>query len=203
MENFINDFFDYCYKDELKSDRFLAYPKDEQEQMVIKAKARIVADVERLTKQINDKDPKIALNGTFHPSNRYYRKLFKIITGIELPNGSNDTREAVIKWVGQDKIDALNKAKEDEKAAERAIEAQKEQEYINKLKEKVIKDESITGDELVDVARSLNIEIHPRTVGMLRNRVRGITSSQARITGKSTGNSPWEIYKQVKNAIVA
>jgi hypothetical protein len=203
MENFINDFFDYCYKDELKSERFLAYPKDEQEQMINRAKAKTAADVERVTKLINDKDPKIALNGTFHPSNRYYRKLFKIVTGIELPNGSNDTREAVIKWVGQDKIDALNKAKEDEKAAERAIEAQKEAERINNIKDKVIKDESITGDELVDLARSLNIEIHSRTVGMLRNRVRGINSSQARISGKSTGNSPWQLYKQVKDAIVA
>lgn len=201
METLINEYFEYCFKDDLKSERFLKLSEAEKENVTSAAKERLKKDVEKLIGRIEAKDPQLALTHTFHPSNHFYRKFFKEVTGIELPNGSTATYDAVANFVGKDKIDAIFKAKADQKRAEEEKKAAKEAERIEKLKQLIENDKPVTGDDLVDVARSLNIEIHPRTVGMLRKRVTSINSSQGMVRGKDTGDSPFNLYRQVRNAI--
>jgi SepF-like predicted cell division protein (DUF552 family) len=197
----IDSFFNYCYKDDLKSERFLSMSKEEQTETVNRAKARCTQDVERLTKQIEEKDVKLFITGAFHPSNRFYRHVFTTLTGIELPGSPTDTRAMIATFVGQDKIDAHYKAIECAKAEEKRKEEEKEAARINTLKDLIKEDREISGGDLVDVARSMYIEVHPRTAGMLFKRVKGICSTQGRIVGKSTGNSPYDLYKQVRSLI--
>lgn len=144
----------------------------------------------------------VARRGAFHPSNKSWRALLGTLHGVQLPPGAGATHDAVRALVGpswdvweNEKREAAERAENEKREAAEV----KERARIDVLKVKIAAGESVTGDELADVGRSLGIDIHPRTVGTLRKRVNWIGDSGARVTGK--GGLPdgvWSLYHDVR-----
>lgn len=142
-------------------------------------------------------------NGTFHPSNRNYRKAFHGLTGIKLPAGANATRDAVREWIGEEFV----AAKEAEAASSRAA-AEYENERkraeahataMDRLKAKF--SEGLTGEELLELARHVGIDVHPRTAGMLKRRIAWIGDGTARVRGKGGAGDAFVVRDAVADAL--
>lgn len=132
---------------------------------------------------------------------RFYTDRFEVMdSGVSLIYHYS-TKEAL-----QPAIDAGEKAaaaeKAEKQAADAAKAAEKERARVARVEgiiARIKNDEMVSGDELVDAARHLGIEVHIRTIGMLRERVKSINSGQAKITGeRSIGNSGYELYSAVR-----
>lgn len=142
--------------------------------------------------------------GMLHPSNSRFRTLFTDLTGIELPPTSGGTFEVVSQYLG-DFYTA--KVKEEEEERERLEQEKVEKERLAKTKElerikaAVVADTGISGDELVYLARAVGVEVHPRTVGMLRKRVVEIKEGAARIYGKGDTGLAHRVYMLAKQLI--
>jgi len=114
----------------------------------------------------------------------------------------------------QEQIDhglRLAKIRSDVKAVEREASYARQREVaearevavIVALKASVLEDKTIDAGQLIDLAKHLGIEIHSRTIGMLRKRVVSLNSSSARIRGKGLpSNSPYSLYKQCRNLLL-
>lgn len=144
-------------------------------------------------------------DGRYHPDNRASRRLFTAITGIDLPKTNAGTREVLRAFIGEESALAFEEevrlAKEAREAEHVAKEAAKRDAYLSTIKAKFLAGGGVNGDELVDLARSLGIEIHPRSVGMLRKRVVWICEDKARIYKGGPIDSAYELYKEVKEAM--
>lgn len=146
--------------------------------------------------------------GVLHPSNGGWRKLFTALTGCQLPSGANATRDALREYIGAERQDvyyAARQAAADAKVqAKQEADEQRERERLAAIVGKVKADEGIDGSQLADLARSMGIDLHPRTVGTLRKRVVSITSNGGRVTGR--GHLPstvWNLYRQVRAQVAA
>ncbi len=149
--------------------------------------------------------------GAFHPSNKATRKLLESLYGIELPSQAGKTREAVKALIGEDyiaeQVHRATEAKERAEAEEREKQEAEYNAYILPLLDKVSKDESIGGSELVDVAKHLDISVHIRTQGTLNQRVSWVNGQQcSHYPSKSGKNTPvpssvFKLYRECHEKI--
>ncbi len=144
--------------------------------------------------------------GRFHPSNPNSRRLFQDLTGLKLPPTVSGTDQAVREYVGNEAIDAederIAKDRRDGLERDAAIKKMACDKRISAISAKVAGQEvhnlpagAIDGDELIDLARHLGIEMHPRTVGMIRKRLSWINSNQAGCRGKGPIQNAFVVYR--------
>lgn len=113
--------------------------------------------------------------GLLHPSNGNSRRLFEGLTGQVLPAGANATVDFVFQFFHPElsaylaKAQAERVAKENERQ-QKAADAEKAR--LDKARASVLQGEWVLSEELIDLARSVGVDPHPRTVGSLRKRVR-------------------------------
>lgn len=145
-------------------------------------------------------------NGAFHPSNKNTRHMFHLATGIKLASTVKETNSQLRNYIGEDYCLEQERLKaEAERTAQEAKEKQKqvEQEKLaSSIKDKITKNEEISGNELVTIAYHYEIEMHPRTVGMIYKRVWLIKDGSARITKGGSVQSAFGVYNQVKAMIL-
>lgn len=122
-------------------------------------------------KAIQERTPDLLEQGIQYTDNRVSRALFTAETGITLPKTQRDSLRVLTEYVGADKVAASDRAKDE---AEADATAEREQNRIRSIIERFQVGSAITGTELVDVARALGADIHPRTVGQLRDKVSGV-----------------------------
>lgn len=143
--------------------------------------------------------------GCFDRHNQAYRSMFTELTGVQLPKDHTGTVDTVRAYVGQDTYDAIRKEQEAMRLAlveeTRRKEAEQQSAWIEKTVAALRSDEFVSGDDLVEFARYKGIEVHPRTVGMIRKRVRFIRSCEARVVGKSDAQSAFSVHKQVLSTL--
>lgn len=143
-------------------------------------------------------------SGMLHPSNKNWRAMFKQLTGVSLPATMAGTREAVRQFIGAETFDRMGQLRDaDRERAQqekhdkiKADAAARMSKIIAEASDRVRAGDYIDGDTLVTLCRHLGIEVHPRTVSMLRKRVRSISAEQARIVGRDTGPMPYRLYQQ-------
>lgn len=145
--------------------------------------------------------------GLLHPSNATSRKLFTDVTGVSLPKTVKGTQAAVAGYCGEQIAAyraALHAEHQRQEAQRLAAENAKQAVIIAGIETRIIAGDFVSGDELVQIARHLEIEIHPRTVGTLRKRVVQVKAEQARITGRGYApSSIYELYREVADTLKA
>lgn len=197
-EKHIDWLFNLRYSEALQEERFTKLSPEEQAPLIERARETIGQEVDKLLARINEKDIKILLTGTLHPSNAVYRTIFTEETGVTLPKGANDTRQVVADWLGQEKIGAYRQEKEAEAKRIADEKAAKEAARLDAIHQKVRDDIPIDGDSLVDLCRYLGVELHPRTAGTLRKRVVEINSTSASVRkikqASGLSNEPYKAY---------
>lgn len=161
---------------------------------------------EKVFDAIDQRDCSMLNNGTFDPRNLSWRRIFTRMTGIELPKGVKATNAAVRAWLGEERVagwysarQAKREAEEDARKLKRAAERLAEMEAI---KASVVEGAGIDGRSLVDLARHVGIDIHPRTAGTAIKRLGSISSNQASVYGKGPlPQSVWRLYRDVCEAV--
>lgn len=139
--------------------------------------------------------------GRFHPSNRESRALFAALTGMTLPSRAGDTMATLRFYVGEAAWDGFAAARENARLAEQldreAAIAAKHQNLMNDVMTRIVGNIAITGDEFADLVKHLKPhvgEVHPRTIGTIRNRVASIQEGTARVRGGSLPAGVHQIY---------
>lgn len=133
--------------------------------------------------------------------------LIAVTNGLVLPG------DAVDFGFTQTEIDASHASYEQRAERERGERAKRELErqqaelerqakYIGESRNSILSNSPVNGDTLVDVARSLSINVHPRTVGMLRKRVVCVNCDVGRITGKGSIQSAFSLYRQCQKILL-
>jgi hypothetical protein len=107
----------------------------------------------------------------------------------------------------RDKTLALKEKEQEERAAKNRIEEEKrrvaENERVEILKVRIIKDESISGEDLVDFCKSYGIDIHTRTQGTIKQKVSEVNSGSCRLQrGTIFKVSPCYYYKDLREQII-
>ena len=140
--------------------------------------------------------------GTFHPRNPLLRALFAELTGITLPRTTGATKAALIDYIGRETFDAYARRREQECRAEEEAKCAAEQARQDERLAGILRDlrqgEDVTGPELVDAARALGIDVHPRTVGTLRRRVRLAGASGISYVGARLPSSVAILYRTAR-----
>lgn len=142
--------------------------------------------------------------GRFHPDNANSRRMLESVLGIALPPTVGGTRDAIREYLGEfwDNWHAARKAEYAAAAEERERKRLQEiHDKRDKLREKFIGTRTVSGDEPADLARYLGIDVHPRTVSMLRKRVKWINGEQASISGNGHVDSAFRLYRQVSGIV--
>lgn len=140
----------------------------------------------------------------FDTHNTETRSLFFGITGIALPSTNRETDAVVRAYCGEvcARIEEQQAAEREAKEKEKALAEQKKRDARKaQLSAKVAANESIPGDDLAELCGMLGIELHPRTVGMLRKRVRSINAHSASIVGKGLSDAAFHAYLNCATAI--
>lgn len=139
--------------------------------------------------------------GRFHPSNRESRALFAALTGMTLPSRAGDTMATLRFYVGEAAWDGFAAARENTRLAEQldreAAIAARHQNLMNDVMTRIVGNIAITGDEFADLVKHLKPhvgEVHPRTIGTIRNRVASIQEGTARVRGGSLPAGVHQIY---------
>jgi hypothetical protein len=173
----------------------------EQPELVQKWKDGIHQRATEVADEILDKDKccQKLLRGFLNPSNTRTRRMFTALTGIALPRGDRATDEVVIsEYIGRDRMDSLLAEKKAEKDADEKQRADKQtaidEANLSRIKKSVDSNTGIDGDDLLTLARSLGIDAHPRTAGMLRKRVRSIRDGTASIGKGGSVQSAFVLY---------
>lgn len=109
-------------------------------------------------------------NGRFHPDNKASRKLFAEFTGISLPATVGGTVRTIMEHLG---LEWCKQKEADERAAyeaEQAAEHERMRAEQVALMEKLIAKMpcEVNGSQLLEMARHLGVEVHPRTAGVLK-----------------------------------
>ena len=150
-----------------------------------------------------------AESGRFHPSNKDTRALFATVTGIKLPATVGGTMAAIAEYVGEEGAKAIADARQAyeertarEREAREADIAAKHAKRIETIKTDILGGRPVSGEDLIDIARHLEIDVHPRTVGMVRNRVISISDGSARISGVGLSDSAWRLFRLVKAMLI-
>lgn len=144
-----------------------------------------------------------ALKGGFDPNNSTWRAMFQELTGLKLPRTIAGTMEAVRTYCGESAVNAVDQEREayqqqkqeeqERKAAEVERAAAERQERIfQDYRQTVLAGEPLHGESLLDLARRLQIAVHPRTAGTLRRRIMWAQANRAKITGK--GHCPQSVF---------
>ncbi len=164
-------------------------------------KERMRSDCRDLISEIQEQPCCFArLNaGRFHPDNKLSRQVFEGVTGIKLPATSKGTRETIREYIGLGWIDRkeaeqaenLRKKAEAELKAKANERSNYKDHLINQVRVK------ISGAELVDLARMLDIEVHPRTAGVLQRNILEIRNCDSmRVYGKRPStDGAWSLLR--------
>lgn len=141
----------------------------------------------------------------FDTHNTATRSLFFGITGIALPSTNRETDAVVRAYCGAETVARIEAQQKNERNAADTAKRLETQRKIDArkatLSAKVAANESIPGDDLAELCGMLGIELHPRTVGMLRKRVRSINANSASIVGKGLSNAAYHAYMNCATAI--
>lgn len=204
IEQITRDYYASLYAKDLASERFLGLPQEEQERLTAQAMERTKALVDKTLTRLQERDIGLLLNGTFHPDNRFSRRIFALVTGQELPRTVADTRAMVLAYIGQEKLDAHNQEKERQEQERLDKIRAADNERCAKIVARIRAGESVSGEELADAAQFAGVTIHPRTIGTLRKRVVSINADGAKIYRTKTGaksalsNEPYRVYQQIQ-----
>ena len=164
--------------------------------------AGIHEEIRLMAAWIMDKDACCAKHGrcAFHPSNKMTRRLFAALTGIKLPATVQMTHAVMLDYLGRDRVAAIDAKREAERVAEETAKRDKREAdkaaRLERIKQQMVADTAIGGDELLDIARTLGIDVHPRTAGMLKRRVNSIRRGQAGIVKGGSVQAAFDLYKQ-------
>lgn len=143
-------------------------------------------------------------NGLFSPLNPASGKLLCAVLGVPRPT-TRKGFEAILEAYAGPEIRAYKEARRLEQEAKEAerlkLEQEAEARVIEVLKNKLaIPGGQISGLELVGVARSIGIAVHPRTAGSCK-RVHAIGECGARLSGKSIPDGVWSLLREVLRAL--
>lgn len=169
--------------------------------------ARVLAEAEKLAESIRNRDEdfiKGASYGKYHPSNSASRGLFERVTGLNLPKTVGGTKQVVEEYAGEALTEYRRRkieAREAKEEAEKAKEEAKRREYIDELKHLVEKGDGISGDDLVELCRALNVHVAPATIGMLRKRISLVWEDRYSFHGKRPNRPPCYLYRECKEAL--
>lgn len=94
----VNEFIAYCYADDMKSDKFINLPPNEQEAVLEKARQRTAWQLESLYEAFDAKDA-FTLRRKLDRINPFYRKSFTKLTGISLGKTVAECDEALRKFI--------------------------------------------------------------------------------------------------------
>lgn len=113
--------------------------------------------------------------GMLHPDNKISRQLFTDVTGVTLPPTVGGTQAIVRAYVGDELWNRYFAAREAERlqVEQEKADAAKliEDQRLASIKSRFLANEYIKGAEFVDLAKSLEVSIHPRTIGVLREKI--------------------------------
>lgn len=201
IDSFVAGWIQEKYKDDLASDRFKSLPESEKAEILAKADQRERSWILKQIARVENRD--LDSINAFHPDNKLSRRLFAHITGIQLPSGAEATRQAVMDYVGRDRIEA---AEQERIAAEQAALAAEESERIAAVEAiiaKIVAGESVSGGELADAAKHVGLSVHIRTIGTLRQRVISMDGNGARVrktkaSGFKLPQSCYDLYAAVR-----
>lgn len=139
---------------------------------------------------IQDRTPNLLEQGIQYTDNRVSRALFTAETGIVLPKTQRDSVKVLREYAGADRVDAADRAKE-QAEAERKADAERRR--LAGIVERFRAGQDVTGAELVDGARACGHNPHPRTVGMVRDKVitlnrEGVGRIRGTVSGDTIGD---------------
>lgn len=143
-----------------------------------------------------------ATRGRFHPSNKISRQIFLDLFDVQLPATVSGTREAIRRYVGAETWDRMEREEaEGIRASEERLTAEKQQAAddedageFERIAPLIRADKQISGDDLVFMARQLNVEIHPRTVGTLRRYIVAVNSGSSKVHKGHRGGKAYDVY---------
>lgn len=150
------------------------------------------------------------LRGAFHPDNKTSRAMLAELTGIVLPATVGGTRQAIRQHCGESYCAAEDSAREKAEREARETAERKESERaaaeleqrLQGHRETVCSGEAISGESLLELARSLGIDVHPRTAGMLRKRVAWVEAHRNARWGKAhLPGSVCELYRRCQELL--
>lgn len=201
-QEYANDLIEreYGYARTFHLERFLKLTDQEKAEF----ENRIRKEAEELAQSILDKSPewvKRVASGQLHPSNGRSRRLFSALTGIKLPSTVKGTKEAVHSYMGQELDDyfAAKEAERVEKArAKSEKEAQRQKESLAASLKALKNKERLGPEQLIEVARHLGVNIHPRTVGAIRKHLIEISDYITRVRKQKTRmpQTVWGVYRE-------
>ena len=195
------------YQKEFNSERFNRLMKDNPD-AIEEFRERKRQDGVDLAENIREKSPvfmKRFRQGLLHMDNKLSRMLFEAVSGVQLPNNTSGAYRIIEEWCG-DSLVQYDLARKEElerlEADRKAEEDRRRSEEIGKICSRISGGQPVCGTELLDIARHLSIDVHPRTAGTLKRRVRSIGGEGARISGKGTlPVSVWQILRDVKEKL--
>ena len=144
------------------------------------------------------------LRGGFHPSNKHSRKAFAAITGIDLPYSVHGTDSAIRAYVGEvaaQEDSRLQKEREAELIEKLEQQKRNDELAFSAIRSSMLANTPIEGGQLLFAARQLNIDVHPRTAGLLRHRIHTINKDTARIHGRGNSGQAFKVYGECLKAI--
>lgn len=145
-------------------------------------------------------------NGMLHPDNKASRRLFEQVTGLKLPRTVKGTADVVgeYAWVQladyrrrRDTAAALEAAKKQDAANAQYME------YIELISDKVAAGEQIAGNELLNLATFLGVNIPPRTVGAIRKHVVTIGPTVGTFRTCKPPQNIYEIYRRCREKLLS
>ena len=139
-------------------------------------------------------------NGMFSPSNKASGKLLCAVLSRPVPKTISGFDAMLQEYAGSEIVAYRENKKrarlEKEQEANR-IEQENENKRIVRLRAVLSNPGGqITGPELIDVARSCGIEVHPRTAGSAK-RIYAIGKDGARLTGEGVSDGLWQLLRSV------
>ncbi len=196
-------------EEKYNSERF-AKLKQENPNWLADGKARGLPNAIQVANDILNQDKKYIYlkfrHGGFDPRNKATRKLFFNLTGIKLPPTQRDTDTVLRGYIGEAycvEQERLRQEEKDAKEAERVrLRDEAEAKRIESIKRAFLLNKDIDGEQLVSLAKALNIDVPGRTAGMVRKKISGINGNYARTSGKNI-NSAFRLYHEVKNVLLA
>lgn len=150
-------------------------------------------------KAIQERTPALMEQGIQFPENRVSRALFTAETGIAMPKTQRESLAVLVAYVGAEKVAEADRAKAD---AERLDAERKERDRIDRLTREFRGGLKVCGADLLVIARSMGVAVHPRTAGVLKKLATvnkdGIYSVYGRYAGtKPNGNTFWPLIEAV------
>ena len=202
------------YADQLIKHDLDSLPEDRRskvtEEQIVNVRGRLIKQAGELQASINNKAElwEHCRRGRLDPCNKASRMVFERTTGLKLPASSTATSKFIAEYVGSDIVDASRKAREDAaNAFEKAREEKRAEAHasnIARITLTIVSAGRISGDDLIDIARHLGIDVHPRTVGSIRRNLIWIEQGQAQITNrKFDTHSAHNLLREVRAQINA